>query len=125
MPCPGKVPRAFELHVLDEVRQPLLVVVFQHRAGLDDQPQLGPPGRLRVGAHVVAQPVRQRAGRDLRVDRHQLRQLIGADRRGGGLAPGAGACASTAAVQAAKTNVRNVRCGCNGVDSRAYHLILR
>ncbi len=41
---PRKVPRAFELHVLDEMRQPLLVVVFEHRTGLDDEPQLGAAG---------------------------------------------------------------------------------
>ena len=69
-----EVLRAFELHVLDEVREPQLVVVFEHRAGLDDQPQLGAVRRLRVRAHVVAQPVRQRADDDLRVDRHLLRQ---------------------------------------------------
>ena len=36
----GEVLRAFEQHVLDEVRQPLLVVVFEDRSGLDDEPQL-------------------------------------------------------------------------------------
>ena len=33
---------ALELHVLDEVRQPSLVVVFKDRARLDDQPQSRP-----------------------------------------------------------------------------------
>ncbi len=84
----GKVARALELHVLDEVRQALLVLVFEHRTGLDDEPQLGPAGRLAVRPHVVAQAVRQRADSDFRVDRHLLRERIGRDRRGGGLAPG-------------------------------------
>ena len=45
---PRKVPGAFELHVLDEMRQPLLVVVFEHRPGLDDEPQFGAVRRLAV-----------------------------------------------------------------------------
>ena len=35
----GEVLRALELHVLDKVRQAALVVVFQDRPGLDDQPE--------------------------------------------------------------------------------------
>jgi len=83
---PRKVPCALELHVFDEMRQPLLVVVFQHRAGLDDEPQLSAVGRLRVCAYVVAQAVRQRAGHDLGIHRHLLRESIGSDRRRGRLA---------------------------------------
>ena len=69
---PRKVPRAFELHVFDKVRQPLLVVVFQHGAGLDDEPQFGAAGGFPVRAHVVAQAVRQCADDDFRIDRHLL-----------------------------------------------------
>ena len=86
MALPGKLRRPLELHVLDEMRQPVLVVVFEHRPGLDDQPQLGAVGRLAVRSHVIAQPVRQRADDRLGVDRHLLRQGILRDRLGGGLA---------------------------------------
>ena len=88
--CPGKCRVPFELHVLDEVRGAQLVVVFQHRPRLDDQPQLGAPRRLRVRAHVVAQPVRQRADDDLGVHRHLLGEGVGGDRRRGRLASGRG-----------------------------------
>ena len=80
-----KVPGALELHVFDEVRQPLLIVVFEHRTGLDDEPQLGAVRRLAVRAHVIAQAVRQRADDHFRIDRHRLRERIGCDRRGGRL----------------------------------------
>ncbi len=83
-----KVPRALELHVFDEVRQPLLVVVFEHRPGVHDEAQLGPARRLAVRAHVVAQAVGQRAERHLRIDRHLLRQRVRGHRFGRGLAPG-------------------------------------
>ena len=81
---------ALELHVLDEMRQTQLVVVFEHRAGLDDQSKLSAPRRLGVRPDVVAQPVRQRANGDLRVDRHQLRQRIGGNRGRGCFAAGGG-----------------------------------
>ena len=71
--------RALEFHVLDEVRQPALIVVFEHRARLDDQPELRATRGLRVRPHVVAQPVRQRADDDLRIDRHRLRQAVCGD----------------------------------------------
>ena len=78
--------RALEFHVLDEVGQPLLVLVFQHGARLDDEAQLGAPDRLRIGAHVVAQAVRQRAGDDLGIDRHLLGEGVWSDGSGGRLA---------------------------------------
>jgi hypothetical protein len=84
-----KVLRAFELHVLDKMRQPLLVVVLEHRPGPDHQPQLGTAGGLAVRADVIAEAVRQRADRHLGIHRHQPRQGIGGDRRGGRFAPGA------------------------------------
>ncbi len=88
MLCFGKCSRAFELHVLDEMRQSLLVVVFQHRTGLDDEPQFGAAAGFAVGAHVIAQAVGQRADDDLRIDRHLLRQAVRGDRRGGRLPAG-------------------------------------
>ena len=66
------MPRALELHVFDKVRQPLLVVVFQHRTGLDDEPQLSPVTGFPVRAHVVAQAVGQGTDDDFRVHRHLL-----------------------------------------------------
>ena len=57
----GKVQRAVEGHVLDEVRKAALVFVFEHRARIDDEPKLGAGLRLPVLADVVAEPVRQRA----------------------------------------------------------------
>ena len=45
---------AVEGHVLGEVREALLVVFFQDRAGLDDEAELGALLGLLVGAHVVA-----------------------------------------------------------------------
>ena len=77
-----EVARAIEGHVLDEVRQPALVVVFEHRAGLDGEAKLGASLRLPVGAHVVAQAIRQRADGDLRIDRNRLVERRGL--RGGG-----------------------------------------
>ncbi len=70
----GKVTRAVEGHVLDEVRQPALVVVFEHRPGVDDEPELGTILRLLVDADVVAHAVGQRADRDPRIDGNGRRQ---------------------------------------------------
>ena len=72
----GKMLRAFELHVLDEMRQPLLVVVFEHRSRFDDEPQLGAARRPAVRADVVAQAVRQRADGRFGIHRHQLRSAV-------------------------------------------------
>ena len=65
---PGKVLGAVERHVLDEMRQPALVVVLEHRAGVDDEPQLGAASRLPVRPHEVLQAVREPAFADLRID---------------------------------------------------------
>ena len=81
-----EVPRALELHVLDEVRQASLVVVFEHRPGLHDQPQLGLPRRLRVRPDVEAQAVRQAADQHFRIDRHVDRERVARDRCGRGFA---------------------------------------
>ena len=69
-----EVARAVEGHVLDEVRQPSLIVVFENRSGVDDQPELGAALRLLIPADVVAQAVRQRADGDPRVDGNGRRQ---------------------------------------------------
>ena len=64
--------RAVEGHVLDEMRQALLIVVFENRPRLDDEAELGALFWSVVGAHVVAQAVRESAQRDVRVERHRL-----------------------------------------------------
>ena len=56
---PGKVQRAVEAHVLDKVREPALVFVFEHRPRVDDEPKLGAALGLPVLADVIAEPVRQ------------------------------------------------------------------
>ena len=79
---PGKVLRAVEGHVLDEMRQAPLVVVLEHRPGVDDQSQLGAPARLPVRPHEILQPVGEPAFADLRIDRDDLGERVGR-RRGG------------------------------------------
>ena len=69
-----EVARAVEGHVLGEMRQPALVVVFEDRPGLDDEAQLGALLGLLVGADVVAQAIRQRSDRDLGIFRNGLAQ---------------------------------------------------
>ena len=59
---------AVERHVLEHVRQPALVIVFEHRAGLDRQPQQHAPLRSGVLADVVGEAVRQPADGDRLVD---------------------------------------------------------
>ena len=72
---PRKVQRPVEGHVLDEVRESALVFVLEDRSGIDGEAELRSPLRLPVQADVVAQPVRQRADRNLRVDRNGIVQL--------------------------------------------------
>ena len=69
-----EVGRAIEGHMLDEVGQPLLVVVFEHRAGLDHQAQFELLFRLAVLLDVVGQAVGQFAHFDLRADRDRVGQ---------------------------------------------------
>ena len=61
--------------------QPALVVVFEDRPGLDGETKFGAPLGLPVGAHVVAEAVRQHPGGDERIDRNRLGE-------GGGLRRG-------------------------------------
>ena len=65
---------AVEPHVLQEVGQALLRVGLVDRAGLDGELQHDALLRTRVLADVVAQPVRERAGRDRRIERDHRRR---------------------------------------------------
>ncbi len=65
----AEIGRAIERHVLDEVRQAALVVVFQDRAGLDDQAQFELVFGARIALDVVGQAIGQLADLDLRADR--------------------------------------------------------
>ena len=77
--------RAVERHVLDEVREAALVLFLEHRARVDDQPQLRARLRILVGADVVAEAVRQPSDRDLRIDRDDVLELRGGDIRRDGV----------------------------------------
>ena len=70
--CLGKCSVPLKAHVLDKVREPALVFVFEHRARIDDEPKLGARLRLSVLPDVVAEPVRERAYRNERIDRNGL-----------------------------------------------------
>ena len=63
-----------ERHVLDEVREPLLIIILENRAGVHDQTQLGALLRLLVAAHVVAQSIRQRPDAYRWIDRQRRRE---------------------------------------------------
>ena len=47
-----------------------LVVIFENRSGVDNQPEFGSAERLLIRAQVVAKTIRQRADRDSRIDRY-------------------------------------------------------
>ncbi len=70
----GEVLAAIEGHVLDEVRQPELVVVLDDRSDIDGEPQFGPPERAVVDPDVVAKAVRKVPDLDARVDGNRLVQ---------------------------------------------------
>ena len=78
----GKVLRAVEGHVLDEVGQAALVFVLEHGPGIDREPKLGAGLRQPVLADVVAEAIGQCADRDQRIHRHDLVERGGADRFG-------------------------------------------
>ena len=82
-PLLRKMPGTLELHVFDEVRQPLLIVVFENRTGLDNEPQLSAVRRLGVRADVIAETVGQRPNEHVGIDRHRLRERIRRHRGGG------------------------------------------
>ena len=71
--------------MLDKVREAALVFVFKHRARIDDEPKLGAGLRLSVLPDVVAEPVRQPAHRNQRIDWNGLTecgvQNVRGDRR--------------------------------------------
>ena len=83
----GEMQRAVEAHMLDEVSEPALIVVFENGARVDDEPKFGAGLRLLVRADVVAQAIGERADRDQRIDRHGLaeRGLLNVHRGGGPL----------------------------------------
>src|SRR5205814_6127824 len=71
-----KVSGALESHVLDQVRQPLLVLIFENRSGVDYQAQLGTLFRSFVRANVIAEAVTEFADGYLRIDRHRVAQRL-------------------------------------------------
>ena len=79
--------RAVERHVLNEVREPALIVVFQNGTRVHNQSQLGPLFRLGVASDVIANAVGQRTDADRRIGWQPRREgkRIGGD-GGGGLA---------------------------------------
>jgi hypothetical protein len=82
----GKMARPLELHVLDEVGEAALIVVFEHRSGLDDQPQFGLARGPGIGPDIEAQPVGQAADQDLGIDGHVRLERVGSHRCGGRVA---------------------------------------
>jgi hypothetical protein len=74
-------------HVLDEVRQAALVLVFEGRPGVDGEPDVRALFRPRVAADVIGQAVLELAGANCRVDRKlrtfgdRYRRVRGAQRR--------------------------------------------
>ena len=118
----GEVAGAVEAHVLDEVREPPLVVIFEDRTGPDDEPQFGTALRLPVGADVVAQPVRQRADGDQRVDRNELVERdvlrgVGDRLLGRGHTRGHGDQRGQECQVRARSNVHGIRVSCIGARS--------
>ena len=71
----GKGLGPVERHVLDEVRQPALVVVLLEAAGVDHKPELAASGRLLVLPDEVGQAVRQHPLLHLRVERQHCRRV--------------------------------------------------
>ena len=63
--------RAVERRVLDEVREPELIVRFEDRARVDDEPKLGALFGFGVLADVVADAVRQRADAHFGIERQR------------------------------------------------------
>src|SRR5690606_18298312 len=71
-----EVLRPVERHVLDEVGQTALVLVFENGAGVDDQPQLGALRGLAVHADVVAKAVGQCTRGDAGIQRKRRLELL-------------------------------------------------
>ena len=66
---------AVEGHVLDQVREALLVVGFVDRSRFDRKPQRDAIGGPAVLTYVELRPVRQRARVHGRVERHRLLKI--------------------------------------------------
>ena len=71
-----EVLRAVERHVLDEVGQPELVVVLEHRTGTDDEAQEGAVLGPAVLPHVVPEAVVELSGEHGRILGKDLVQLV-------------------------------------------------
>jgi hypothetical protein len=69
---PLEAARAVEEHVLEEVRDAALVLLLEHGARVDDEPQLGAVRRLDVPPDVVGEPVVELADPDGRVGRDRI-----------------------------------------------------
>ncbi len=78
-----EVLRSVELHVFGEMCQALLVVVFQDRAGLDDEAQFDVFLRLAILENVVMQAIRQYALLQRRIERNGVRKIARALRAPG------------------------------------------
>ncbi len=77
---PGERLGSVEQHVLDEMREPALVVVFVDRAGLHHQAELGALLGLLVLAHEDGDPVGERAPRNMGIEGERCVRVRG--RRG-------------------------------------------
>ena len=86
---PREMPRALELHVLDEMRETALVVVFQHGSSLHDQSQFGLARGPGIRPDVEAEAVGQAADQHLRIDGHVGRKRVARHRCSRCLAAGA------------------------------------
>ena len=71
----GEVLCAVERHVLHEVGQSQLIVIFQHGAGFHDEPQLRSGLRPVIDSNEVAEAIVQRPDRDLGIDREHLASI--------------------------------------------------
>ena len=67
--------RSVERHVLDEMRQAALVIVLEHRAGIDHEPELGAMLGIPIGAHVPGEAVVEPALAHRGIERNSRRVL--------------------------------------------------
>ena len=65
---------AVEGHVLDKMGEPLLIVIFEDGACVYRQPKFRPLLGLLVGAHIIANSIRQLADGDLAFGRDSVRK---------------------------------------------------
>jgi hypothetical protein len=69
-----KTARAVEAHVLNEVSETALIIVFENRSCVDDQPKLRAILRSLVGPDVISQAVGERTHGNPRVDGNHCRE---------------------------------------------------